>query len=55
MPPRFLVDVFVLFFCADLEKRDMWLLFMLLFGESARPVRDDDEEEDEDEDEVENE
>ena len=47
---------FVLIFCADSEKRDVWLLFMLLFGESAlRPVRDDDEEEDEDEDEVENE
>ena len=48
---------FVLIFCADLEKRDVWLLFMLLFGESAlRPVRDDDEEEeDEDEVEVENE
>ena len=48
---------FVLIFCADSEKRDVWLLFMLLFGESAlRPVRDDDEEEeDEDEVEVENE
>jgi hypothetical protein len=48
---------FVLIFCADLEKRDVWLLFMLLFGESAlRPVRDnEDEEEDEDEDEDENE
>lgn len=47
---------FVLIFCADLEKRDVWLLFMLLFGESAlRPVRDDDEEEFyEDENEVEN-
>ena len=47
---------FVLIFCADSEKRDVWLLFILLFGESAlRPVRDDDEEEDEDEVEVENE
>ena len=47
---------FVLIFCADLEERDVWLLFLLLFGESAlRPVRDDDEEEDEDEVEVENE
>jgi|TARA_B100000475_G_scaffold3193_1_gene2916 hypothetical protein len=48
---------FVLIFCADLEKRDVWLLFMLLFGESAlRPVRDnEDEEEDENEDEDENE
>ena len=47
---------FVLIFCADNNERDVWLLFMLLFGESAlRPVRDDDEEEDEDEDEVENE
>ena len=48
---------FVLIFCADLEKRDVWLLFMLLFGEGAlRPVRDnEDEEEDENEDEDENE
>ena len=48
---------FVLIFCADLEKRDVWLLFMLLFGERAlRPVRDnEDEEEDENEDEDENE
>ena len=48
---------FVLIFCADFEKRDVWLLFMLLLGESAlRPVRDnEDEEEDENEDEDENE
>ena len=47
---------FVLIFCADLEKRDVWLLFMLLFGESAlRPVRDDDEEEASHEDENEDE
>jgi hypothetical protein len=39
-----------------LEERDVWLLFLLLFGESAlRPVRDDDEEDDEDENEDENE
>jgi len=43
-------------FCADLEKRDVWLLFMLLFGESAlRPVRDDDDEEVSHEDENEDE
>ena len=48
---------FVLIFCADERDVCLFLLFLLLFGESAlRPVRDnEDEEEDENEDEDENE